>query len=412
MLWMTRTKTTASVGQATRRGALWLAVGAVLPDTSARRNRKPHARTPFTLLCLVGLALVGTMGRADAKHHREQAKSSAGAEVIPKGPFQVIISIGDQHLSLYGSAGLIARAPVSTGMRGHPTPLGVFSVIEKQRWHRSNIYSAAPMPYMQRITWSGVALHAGVLPGYPASHGCIRLSNEFAIRLWHLTKVGTRVIITRREVAPVEIATPALLMPAPKPAEPLANDDPDRRLGTPPPEVKTATAADVAASVSDGGSLHDQADPGEQGSKGGPLRPISIFVSRKTQNLAVRQNFAPLFDTPIRIDQPESPIGTHIFTVMATERTAMRWTLVTIPEDARAEPRKEERRSALQLGGKAVPIPNGVEQVNAVLGRVHIPSSVYERIAALLTPGSSLIISDDAVSNETGSDTDFIVLTH
>jgi hypothetical protein len=373
-------------------------------------NRKPRAGTQLALFCLAGLALVGTMGGADAKHHREQAKASAESEVLPKGPFEIIISIADQHLSLYGSTGLIARAPVSTGKRGHATPLGVFSVIEKQKWHRSNIYSAAPMPYMQRITWSGVALHAGVVPGFPASHGCIRLNNEFAIRLWHLTKIGTRVIITRKDVAPVQIATPALLMPAPKPAEPLANDDPGRRLGA-PPEVKTATAADVASSASDGGSLHDQADAGEQG---GPPRPISIFVSRKTQNLAVRQNFSPLFDSPIRIDQPDTPIGTHIFTVMTTERTAMRWTLVTIPDDARGEPRKEERKSLLQGGAKAAQIPSGnaVDQVNALLGRVHIPSSVYDRISALLTPGSSLIISDDAVSEETGSDTDFIVLTH
>jgi hypothetical protein len=406
MLRIKRTKMMASINPARRLGGLSFAVGALPAGASRRANRKPQARAPLALLCLAGLALVGTMGRADAKHHREQSKPPADAEVIPKGPFQIIISIADQHLSLYGSDGLIARAPVSTGMRGHATPLGVFSVIEKQKWHRSNIYSAAPMPYMQRITWSGVALHAGVLPGFPASHGCIRLNNAFAVRLFHLTKVGTRVIITRREVAPVEIAAPALLMPTPKSAEPLANDDAERRLSA-PSEVKTAAAGDVAPSASDGSSLQGQADAGEQGR---PPRPISIFVSRKTQNLSVRQNFAPLFDSPIRIDQPEIPIGTHIFTAMTTEPSAMRWTLVSIPEDARTEPRKEERKSALQAGPKAG--ETAVAQVNAVLGRVHIPSSVYDRIAALLTPGSSLIISDDAVSNETGLDTDFIVLTH
>jgi lipoprotein-anchoring transpeptidase ErfK/SrfK len=395
-----------SIGRAMHLGVLSFAASVGRPGAYGRGQRKPHPRTPLAVICLVGLALFGAMGRAEAKHHREQAKPSAATEVIPKGPFELIISIADQHLSLYGSGGLIARAPVSTGMRGHATPLGVFSVIEKQKWHRSNIYSAAPMPYMQRITWSGVALHAGVLPGYPASHGCIRLSSAFATRLFHLTKIGTRVIITRRDVAPMDIATPAFLMSAPKPAESVANDDPRRRPGA-PPEVKTAAAADVAASASDGASLQDPVDAGEQG---GQPRPISVFVSRKTQNLSVRQNFAPLFDSPIRIDQPETPIGTHIFTAMATERSAMRWTLVSIPEDARSEPRKEERKAALQAGAKSAQGP--VEQVNAVLGRVHIPGSVYDRISALLTPGSSLIISDDAVSNETGSDTDFIVLTH
>ena len=96
----------------------------------------------------------------------------------------------------------------------------VFSVIGKELWHRSNIYSAAPMPYMQRITWSGVAMHAGVLPGYPASHGCIRLPTEFAVRLWHTTKSGARVIIARNEIAPVEIAHPRLFVRRQKPPEP------------------------------------------------------------------------------------------------------------------------------------------------------------------------------------------------
>ena len=134
----------------------------------------------------------------------------------PKGPFQIIISIADQRISLYDNGALIARSSVSTGVQGYPTPLGIFSVISKERWHRSNIYSAAPMPYMQRITWSGIALHAGVLPGYPASHGCIRLSNDFAIQLWHLTERGTRVIIAPEDVQPVEIANRHLSVPKPK----------------------------------------------------------------------------------------------------------------------------------------------------------------------------------------------------
>ena len=136
------------------------------------------------------------------KHQHRPVKSElakkAEPQDPPKGPLQIIVSIADQQLSLYDNGALIARSSVSTGVQGHPTPLGVFSVISKERWHRSNIYSGAPMPYMQRITWSGIALHAGVVPGHPASHGCIRLTNDFAIRLWHLTRRGTRVIIAPR----------------------------------------------------------------------------------------------------------------------------------------------------------------------------------------------------------------------
>ncbi|WP_370190769.1 L,D-transpeptidase family protein [Bradyrhizobium diazoefficiens] len=149
-------------------------------------------------------------GQYAHKHHHRQTNSETAPEPLPKGPLQIIISIADQRVSLFDNGALIARSSVSTGMEGHPTPLGVFSVISKQRWHRSNIYSAAPMPYMQRITWSGIALHAGVVPGHPASHGCIRLKNDFAVRLWHLTKRGTRVIIAHGDVQPVEITNPHL----------------------------------------------------------------------------------------------------------------------------------------------------------------------------------------------------------
>ena len=147
------------------------------------------------------------------KHHHRHTNSETAPEPLPKGPLQIIISIADQRVSLFDNGALIARSSVSTGIEGHPTPLGVFSVISKQRWHRSNIYSSAPMPYMQRITWSGIALHAGVVPGHPASHGCIRLKNDFAVRLWHLTKRGTRVIIAHGDVQPVEITNPHLFQP-------------------------------------------------------------------------------------------------------------------------------------------------------------------------------------------------------
>ena len=129
----------------------------------------------------------------------------------PSGPLIINISIQNQRMKIYDSRGLYAESPVSTGMAGHLTPLGVFSVIEKQKWHRSNIYSGAPMPYMQRITWSGVAMHQGVLPGYPASHGCIRLPAAFAIKLWAWTQRGARVIITPGEISPSDFAHPKLI---------------------------------------------------------------------------------------------------------------------------------------------------------------------------------------------------------
>ena len=126
------------------------------------------------------------------------------------GPVIIAVSIGNQHLTVYDDGTPIATTPISTGMKGHLTPTGVFSIIQKEKWHRSNLYSNAPMPYMERITWSGVALHAGVLPGYPASHGCIRMPYPFAMRLWGMTKLGARVVITHNDTTPFAIEHPRL----------------------------------------------------------------------------------------------------------------------------------------------------------------------------------------------------------
>jgi lipoprotein-anchoring transpeptidase ErfK/SrfK len=151
-----------------------------------------------------------------------------------QGPLLLAVSIAKQTVTLYDAGVAVAKAPVSTGTASHPTPTGIFSVIEKQWWHRSNLYSAAPMPFMQRITWSGVALHMGDLPGYAASHGCIRLPEAFALRLWGTTKIGARVIVTRDEVAPIEIAHARLFAPKAK-SEPALEPKPEEIT---PPEEK------------------------------------------------------------------------------------------------------------------------------------------------------------------------------
>src|SRR5262249_3749787 len=150
------------------------------------------------------------------RHPKSESAKENQPQETPKGPLQIIISIADQRVSLYDNGSLIARSSVSTGVSRHPTPLGVFSVIGKERCHRSNLYGCAPMACIEGVTQSGIAVHAGVLPGYPASHGCIRLTNDFAIRLWHVTKRGARVIVARQDVAPVEITNPHLFVSKPK----------------------------------------------------------------------------------------------------------------------------------------------------------------------------------------------------
>src|SRR6267142_1578676 len=128
-------------------------------------------------------------------------------------PIMAIVSIKTQHVTFYDADGWILRAPVSTGTTGRETPAGIFAVIEKDKDHHSTMYDDAEMPNMQRITWNGIALHGGPLPGYAASHGCVRMPFGFAEKLFERTWIGMRVIISPNDAAPVEFSHPALFMP-------------------------------------------------------------------------------------------------------------------------------------------------------------------------------------------------------
>lgn len=156
----------------------------------------------LALASLLSLSLLTTAGAPDP------ARAAAEGDLVPggyrwlgqgpwDGPIYMVISIERQMIHVYSGDQLIGLASVSTGMKGHRTPTGDYPILQKRQWHRSNLYSNAPMPYMQRLTWDGIALHAGHNPGYPASHGCIRLPYAFARDLFALTKIGTLVEVTQ-----------------------------------------------------------------------------------------------------------------------------------------------------------------------------------------------------------------------
>jgi len=155
-------------------------------------------------------------------------------------PLFAVVSVADQHISIYDHNGLVARSMVSTGIADHPTPKGIFTILGRERFHQSNIYSGAPMPFMQRITWSGIAMHTGVVPGHPASHGCIRLPAEFASKLWGMTRVGERVVISPREVTPHEFNEPFIITPKMQTiSEPMKSDAPNSVNSEKIPQEKT-----------------------------------------------------------------------------------------------------------------------------------------------------------------------------
>lgn len=227
-----------------------------------RRKRAPAADTAATTDAKPD-------GKADAK--KEAEKSG------PKGAVYAIVSLPDQHITVYDSTGRIARSRVSTGQAGYRTPIGVFSVIGKSRYHHSNIYSGAPMPWMQRITWSGVALHAGVVPGYPASHGCIRLPYSFAPQLFGFTKVGARVVVASRDTEPVEFSHPLLPLPKMQPppvgSQQAAKRDASVELASMGAPASTMTTAAVPEETTD-------VDPTE------PLNPIAYAAALKERAVA------------------------------------------------------------------------------------------------------------------------------
>lgn len=487
---------------------------------------------------------------------------------IPKGPLQIFVSIDQQKLHLYSDGVHVADTSVATGVPSLPTPLGAFSVIQKQIFHRSNLYSNAPMPFMQRITWSGVALHEGENIGHRASHGCIRMPREFAERLYRLTRLGARVIVANPELKPVEIADPHLFVhkdkpveqvaaapapsgelksapaatetvktavlnavsadtvmavkpaelglrigdapvaadapkfavvtttdpvvsDAPKPAEsgapepvaappqsaavapsdagavdaakpapvkasdppagdPIAGDgpkpvvaatsetvaaDPPQPVAAAPsdppaakaePATPVAPAAPAAAGIAapDGAASPLPAAKPAELAKAVPAKktPISIFISRKTKKLYVRQDFAPLFDADISIEHPDQPIGTHVFTAMdyLDDHASFRWTVVTFPGEPPRAKRSADNEQKSDRHGRArrrdddnekpaadLPAPQTPQQA---LARIAIPQDTIDAVSQLMVPGSSLIISDQGLGDETGEGTDFVVV--
>jgi lipoprotein-anchoring transpeptidase ErfK/SrfK len=313
-----------------------------------------------------------------------------------KGPLQILVSLDKQELTLLSGGEVIARSRVSTGQRGRSTPTGVFSIIQKDRWHRSNLYDDAPMWFMQRITWSGVALHQGIVPNYPASHGCIRLPEAFAKQMWTTTQMGARVIITHEQAMPVEIVHPALFVPRKEPAPAMAQAQAleaakqawtfAELASTKPIAGMTMTDLMPSLSTPDAAApALDAVKPVTRQLKPGPL---SVFISRKEGKLFVRKGFEPLFDVPVTIARPAEPLGTHVFTATALNADAsLRWNVVTAEHS-----------------------PTGTRPA-AALDRITIPQEAIERISELVAPGSSLTISDHGLGGETGKGTDFIVLT-
>jgi peptidoglycan hydrolase-like protein with peptidoglycan-binding domain len=195
------------------------------------------------------LAVAALPAEAGKKQKPAKAPDESIVNVDNKQPMIVVVSIGQQKVDVYRGTSLVTTSAVSTGTAQHPTFIGAFSIMQKARWHHSNIYSGAPMPWMNRLTWSGTAMHAGVVPGYPASHGCIRLTYAFAPKFFQMSSVGDNVITSRGRPKPTPIEHGALFQPLPPPTLPMVERQtsisPLERISTPIPAVAAASASPV-----------------------------------------------------------------------------------------------------------------------------------------------------------------------
>jgi len=213
-------------------------------------------RPPAIAVLAAMAALTALSADAAAREGRPAPPTEATAPRAAGEPIMAIVSIKSQQVTFYDADGWIMRAPVSTGIKGRETPAGVFAVVEKDKDHHSTMYDDAWMPNMQRITWNGVALHGGPLPGYAASHGCVRMPYGFAQNLFDKTRIGMRVIISPIDAAPVEFSHPALFMPnaqlvaaAPARAETLAREAAEAAKAAEEAKKAAATAARETAAL-------------------------------------------------------------------------------------------------------------------------------------------------------------------
>jgi hypothetical protein len=270
-------------------------------------------------------------------------------EISPAGPVVILVSLPDQFLYVFRNGVRIGRSTVSTGKRGHRTPTGVFTVLQKKVDHESSIYKGAKMPHMHRLTWGGIAIHAGRLPGYPASHGCVRMPVDFAEKLYSVTSIGTTVIIADNESGPDTTTNPGLLFAG------------NRR------------------EIAPGDAVVWQPDKAPDG-------PVSVILSAADGAAYVFRNGVEIGRA--RVGGLEGISGSYAFSALATVDSSGR----------------RDWLSIASVGGGA---PNLTE----LASRIAVDPEFLANARALITPGMSLIVTDAPAGADTRSGSDFNILT-
>ena len=281
-------------------------------------------------------------------------------DVVTSGPVVMVVSITEQRAYVYRNGVLIGATTVSTGRPGHLTPTGVFTVLQKQKEHRSTIYDGAPMPYMERLTWGGVALHAGGLPGYPESHGCIHLPSEFARLLFAISPNGMTVVIGTDATEPQRVAHPGYLAPVnfsggqPIEPHPFAPTEEERWH----PELS-------------------------------PSGPVSIVLSQGSQRIVVYRNGIEIGRARIAISG-ETQLTNHA--LILTEGPS------SVPDPYVPDATKYRW---LRLGVPGHTEENGTQVDPTAVARIKIPDDFVAKVNGILTPGATLFVTSAALYTQT-----------
>ncbi len=287
-------------------------------------------------------------------------------ERSPSGPVVVIVSLVEQKAYVYRNGIEIAMTTVSTGKPGHETPTGVFTILQKDKDHHSSTYNNASMPYQERLTWDGVALHAGGLPGYPESHGCVHLPYDFSKLLFGITSMGGTVIVAGVHSDPESVQHPGMLLP-----HAIEDADP----GATPidlPEDTFLWAPDRA-----------------------PEGPVAILLSGGDRRVYVYRNGELIGEARIEIERPEVPLGMAVYTMLDG---------VSDERDALVPNRPAHRWHLVAMGTDETPIGGHVVE------RVSMPKRFAGDVYEILEPGATLMVTDMKATEETTTEKDFVVM--
>ena len=285
-------------------------------------------------------------------------------ERAPDGPVAIVVSIPDQRVHVYRNGVRIAVSTCSTGKPGHSTPTGVFTILEKDKNHHSSTYNNAPMPNMNRLTWSGVALHAGNLPGYPASHGCIRLPAKFSELLFGVTHVGTPVIVADNHAEPKEVVHPGLVL-----SEYAEH------------EFEGAVTKNMKGKVSPWGATVDDFS-----------KPTSVVVSRADGTVSILEDGRIVSQGKAYIKNPGEPLGSHVFILIGAHdgQKGLLWHGIG-----------HHHESSISTAGSEA----------AVIRRISSDKPVIEAMTQRMHPGMVLVTTDLPAHPDTRSAKDFVVMS-